>query len=63
MLLSSASRDCARILAEVGTCQRLLADVMRDVLRLVDVDRLLNCNGRSTIAHWQADDLLKRAGS
>ena len=33
-------------------------DVMRDVLRLVDVDLLQNCNGRSTIA--QADDLLKR---
>ncbi len=31
---------------------------MRDVLRLVDVDLLQNCNGRSTIA--QADDLLKR---
>ncbi len=34
------------------------AGVMRDVLRLVDVDLLQNCHGRSTIA--QADDLLKR---
>jgi hypothetical protein len=46
MQLSSASRDCARfklllVVAEVGTCQWLSlapVDVMRDVLRLVDVD-------------------------
>ena len=33
-------------------------DVMRDILRLVDVDLLQDFNGRSTIA--QADNLLKR---
>ncbi len=33
---------------------------MRDVLRLVDVDLLQNCNGRSTRTIAQADDLLKR---
>jgi hypothetical protein len=54
---SSGSRNLP--VAQPGT------DVMRDVLRLVDVlvDLLQNCNGpRSTrtIAHWQADDLLKR---
>ena len=42
--------------------KRLLAqsdtDVMRDVLRLVDVDLLQNFNGSSTLA--QADNLLKR---
>jgi hypothetical protein len=71
MQLPSASRDCARfklLEAEVGTCQWLSlapVDVMRDVLRLVDVDPpeprslLQNCNGRSTIA--QADDLLIEA--
>ena len=47
---SSGSRNLP--VAQPGT------DVMRDVLRLVDVDLLQNCNGRSTIA--QADDLLKR---
>jgi hypothetical protein len=35
------------------------SDVMRDVLRLVDVDPLQNCNGHFTIASAQADDLLK----
>ena len=62
MQLSSASRDCARLLAEVGTCQwpslALMSGVMRDVLRLVDVGLLQNGNGNSTIA--QADDPLKR---
>ncbi len=33
-------------------------DVMRDMLRLVDVDPFRNCNGRSTVA--QADDLFRR---
>ena len=41
-----------RNLAQPGT------DVMRDVLRLVDVDLLRNCNGHSTIP--QADNLLRR---
>ncbi len=69
MLLSSASRDCARLLAEAEKLRRQAqlevnlaqpdADVKRgDVLRLVDVDLLQNCNGLSTIA--QADNLLKR---
>ena len=66
MLLSSASRDCARLLAEAEKLRRQAqvnlappdADVKRDVLRLVDVDPLQSCNGLSTIA--QADNLFKR---
>ncbi len=66
MLLSSASRGCARLLAEAEKLKRQApvnlaqpdADLKRGaVLRLVDVDLLQNCNGLSNIA--QADNLLK----